>query len=103
MDESRYPDGKEGAINGLIFRLGNARSPEEFRIALEEMYQGIPSQGRKKGIEEGEGTLFLKMAELKYGPLPDWVKEKVAGANIEMVERWAGKLLNARTLSEVFE
>ncbi len=43
VDESRYPEGKAGSISGLIFRLENARSPKEFKAALEEMTQNMPS------------------------------------------------------------
>ena len=43
MNESRYPEGKTGSLGGLIFRLENAISPKEFKAALEEMTQNMPS------------------------------------------------------------
>ena len=43
VDESRYPEGRAGSISGLIFRLENARSPKEFKAALEEMTQNMSS------------------------------------------------------------
>lgn len=42
VDESRYPDGKPGSLSGLIFRLENANTPQEFKIALEDMVQAMP-------------------------------------------------------------
>ena len=47
--------------------------------------------------------LFIKMLELKFGPLPDWVSEKIAFANADTIEVWAAKLLKANTLNEVFK
>lgn len=81
---------------------------EHWEIDIREkgLKEGIEKgieKGKKEGIEKGEVTLFLKMAELKYGALPDWAREKVAGANAGMIERWAGKLLSADTLKEIFE
>ncbi len=42
VDESRYPQGKPGSLSGLIFRLENAVSPEDFKRALEELVQAMP-------------------------------------------------------------
>jgi len=43
IDESRYPEGKPGSLSGLVFRLENAKNPQDFRVALEEMVQAIPT------------------------------------------------------------
>jgi predicted transposase YdaD len=64
-------------------------------------------EGREKGREEGklEGEAFLlsRQLELKYGPLPQWVKDKIAVADKDSLENWGLKLINASSLDEVFE
>ncbi len=42
IDENRYPEGKTGSLSGLVFRLENANTPQDFNAALEEMAQAIP-------------------------------------------------------------
>ena len=42
IDESRYPEGKPGSLSGLIFRLENAQTPQDFKRALEETVLVIP-------------------------------------------------------------
>ncbi len=78
---------------------------------IEQWEIDILKQGREEGIEKGieqgfdkgEVALFLKILELKYGPLPDWVKEKTANANAKTIEIWAAKMLQAQHLSDIFE
>ena len=43
IDESCYPEGKAGSLSGLVFRLENAITPQDFKAALEDMVHTIPS------------------------------------------------------------
>ena len=160
VDESQYPEGKPGTLNGFIFRLENAKTPQDFKAALEELVQGIPShlpslrrvcavwithvlaphkgiklkprdhenldevkvmlstrieqwevdilkkgreEGREEGKLEGEARLLSRQLELKYGPLPQWAKDKIAAANKDALENWGLKLICSDSLEEVFE
>ncbi|NOZ52128.1 MAG: DUF4351 domain-containing protein [Gammaproteobacteria bacterium] len=168
VDESRYPEGKPGSLSGFVFRLENAKSPQDFKAALEEMVQAIPShldsvkrafavwityvlaphkgiqlkprdidnldevndmlstrieqweidireEGREKGMEEGiekgmekgmekgEATLLSRQLELKFGPLPEWVQEKISSADKNALEDWGLRLINANSLENVFK
>ena len=60
-------------------------------------------EGIEKGIEKGETALLAKMLELKYGSLPDGVRDKLAQADAAAIEQWAAKLLAAQTLAEIFD
>ena len=35
-------NGKPGSLSGLIFRLENARTPQEFKAALDDMVEAMP-------------------------------------------------------------
>jgi len=39
----------------------------------------------------------------RFGPLPDWVDERLRRASIEQLETWGDRVLDAAKLSEVFE
>jgi hypothetical protein len=41
IDESRYPEGKPGSLSGFVMRLENARLPQDFLTALEELSQAV--------------------------------------------------------------
>jgi flagellar biosynthesis/type III secretory pathway protein FliH len=77
----------------------------EQAIRQESLEQGIEKgieKGWKGGREEGESTMFCKMLEVKYGPLPQWALDKIAQADAITLEQWATRLFNAQTLDEVF-
>ncbi|MCU7861508.1 MAG: DUF4351 domain-containing protein [Candidatus Thiodiazotropha sp. (ex Lucinoma kastoroae)] len=70
---------------------------------IEQWEKDIHLKGLERGREEGETTLFKKMLELKYGPLPPWVQERIALADAKTIESWAANLLKVETLEAVFE
>ena len=51
----------------------------------------------------GERRLFLAQLTRRFGPLPVWAEEKLAGASCDMLEHWGLQLLDARRLEEVFQ
>jgi hypothetical protein len=40
--------------------------------------------------------------ERRFGPLPDWARDRVLAAQAVMVEEWSLRVLDAVTLEEVF-
>ncbi len=99
---------------GIQLNSGNIEDLEEVRYMLatrveqwkqnffqEGIAKGV-EKGVEKGFEKGETTLLIKMLELKYGPLPQWAQDKIAGAKTDAIEQWAANLLKAKTLEEIF-
>lgn len=67
---------------------------------------GMERLGRERGLQEGrqEGRceLLASMLSLRFGPLDPALRERIAGARPEQIERWAGRLFSAAGLEEVF-
>jgi hypothetical protein len=63
--------------------------------------EGI-EQGVEQGVRQGE-ALFLKgLLVHRFGSLPEWAERRLAKASREELERWGKRVLEARTLEEVF-
>lgn len=58
--------------------------------------------GLAKGRAEGEQKLLLRQLRYRFGDLPASTLEKITAADEPLLERWAERLLGARTLDEVF-
>lgn len=73
---------------------------------LEEMFmeKGI-ERGMERGIEqgrkEGRRQLLLRQIRRRFGEPPQSVVERVNGADEEMLDTWADRVLTAKTLDEV--
>ena len=70
---------------------------------IEQWEVDIRKESREEGKLEGEARLLSRQLELKYGPLPQWAKDKIAAANKDALENWGLKLINSNSLEEVFE
>ena len=60
-------------------------------------------EGQLKGLQEGEARLLLRVLASRFGDLPQWVQERVQQAEVSQLERWGERLLDARTLADLFE
>jgi predicted transposase YdaD len=63
-------------------------------------------EGRQAGLQEGrqagEATLLLRLLERRFGALPDSARERVVTAETTILEEWSLRVLEAKTLDEVF-
>jgi len=59
-------------------------------------------RGETRGEARGEATTLLKLLELKFDCLPDWVGQRVNSANKEQLDRWVNQVLTVRSLDEMF-
>ena len=59
-------------------------------------------EGRKEGWEEARERLLLSQLRHRFGALPEAVVKRVEAGSAADAERWALRVLDARTLEEVF-
>jgi len=75
------------------------------RARDEGMQQGI-EQGIERGIEqgrvEGERAVVERQLLRRFGELPRSASERLVGASMADLERWADRVLEAKSLDDVF-
>jgi hypothetical protein len=59
-------------------------------------------QGILQGIELGESRVLERLLSKRFGSLPEEYSQRLKNATTEQLERWAERILDASTLSEVF-
>jgi len=62
----------------------------------------IRDEGRAEGRREGEAEVFLRLLQLRFGPLPVDVTARVTAADAATLLRWSEQVLSAPTLDAVF-
>lgn len=75
--------------------------PEE-RLLQFRRAADIRDRGREEGREEGEARMILRQLSRRFGPLPAFIQERVVRADERSLELWGDRLLDARSLDEVF-
>jgi hypothetical protein len=68
------------------------------RIGIE---QGI-EKGIEQGIGRGEMMLLRRMLTKRFGKLPEAIEMRLSQASIADLELWGDRLLEAKTLTEIF-
>lgn len=69
---------------------------------LEGVEQGL-EQGLVQGIRQGEGMLLLELLKSKFLEVPAAYAQKIANASQECLLAWGLRLLNSRSIEEVFD
>lgn len=67
----------------------------------EGIRQGM-QQGMQQGLLKGEATLLLRQLSRRFQPLPDAISERIYAASPNAIEIWADRILDAKSLDEVF-
>jgi hypothetical protein len=60
------------------------------------------NEGRKEGIEEGYQAVLRKQLQQRFGALPPEVMSRLEEADADTLDEWAGRVLSATSLDDVF-
>ena len=72
---------------------------------LQGMQQGMQQgklEGKQEGKQEGEGILLRRQLTRRFGILPDAIETRLKQASIDQLEIWGDRVLDAKSLDEVF-
>ena len=68
--------------------------------------QGIQEglqKGVQKGVHLGEASLLKRLLVKRFGPLTPAIESRLAEAATEQLDEWAERVLDAKSLDEVFQ
>lgn len=85
--------------------------PDRWEALMGTVAEAWLEQGRAEGIEkgrsegraEGQSGLLLRLLELRFGSVPEAVRDRVRGASVPQLEAWAEAVLRAATIDEMFK
>ncbi len=60
-------------------------------------------QGKAEGLAEGRAATLIRLLERRFGSLPREAASRIAAADLEELDTWLDRVLDAATLDAVFE
>ncbi len=80
-------------------------------MAMEEgMAKGVKKgvkkgvrKGVRKGVKKGKATTLRTQLAQRFGPLPEWVEQRLEKADEQELESWIMRVLTATSLEEIFD
>jgi hypothetical protein len=59
-------------------------------------------EGQKEGLRLGKVEMLSGLASHRFGKLPQWAVERLERADVETLDAWSRRLLDAKRLEDVF-
>ncbi|MBF0108830.1 MAG: Rpn family recombination-promoting nuclease/putative transposase [Magnetococcales bacterium] len=84
----------------LYDKAGIAIADARGRIELARK-EGIQI-GERRGEQIGEAKILTRLLQHRFGKLPEWASEKIANAELPILEAWSLRFVDARSLKDVF-
>ncbi|MDE0026351.1 MAG: DUF4351 domain-containing protein, partial [Spirochaetaceae bacterium] len=61
------------------------------------------AQGRAEGKAEGKAETLLRLLQRRFGPVAESARARVADGSAAEIDAWFDALLDAQSLTEVFD
>jgi hypothetical protein len=68
---------------------------------LQGIQQG-KQEGLQEGMQQGEGLLLRRQLQRRFGVLPETIDTRLSQASLAQLETWGDRVLDAKSLNEVF-
>ena len=93
-----------GRLPGVESEIGDLQEVETMLAErVLEWTEQWKREGLEEGRQEGERKLLQRQLAHRFGDLPEWATARLAQADLEALEGWAERVLDAGTLEEVFQ
>ena len=82
--------------------IPNFSELQELHDMLAERVKTWTQEWKDQGRQEGEAKLLRRQLTRRFGPLPSWAEERLGQAGETELEEWGDRVLECRSLKEVF-
>lgn len=86
-----------------VQKLEATRTMEFISIFEQEGWDRGMEKGMEKGQRLGRVATLERQLKRRFGDLPVWALERLQKANIDQLDAWSERILDAKSLGEVFE
>ena len=84
----------EGEAKGLAEGLADGKA--------EGLATGL-AEGKAEGLAEGKAATLLRQLQRRFGPVPRSMRDRVAASDVAQIDTWLDAVLDAPSLSAVFD
>jgi len=73
----------------------------EFKRGLQEGRQEGRQEGLEEGRQEGERIVLCRLIEKRFGTVPSWAEERLAGRSTAELEELSVRVLDATSIEDL--
>ncbi len=60
-------------------------------------------EGREEGIQTGGSLVLRNLLSRRFGSIPAWTEDRLKHAKQKDFEIWSARILDAKTIEEIFD
>ncbi len=98
-----YPEKDMEALRANLRAAGFDEMERLVGTIAEALMERGKARGLAEGLEQGEERGLTRLLERRFGPLPRTVRERVAAAELDELDAWLDRILDADSLAAVLE
>ncbi|MFM7572223.1 MAG: Rpn family recombination-promoting nuclease/putative transposase, partial [Snowella sp.] len=114
LDTIENPGMRANLMAATAVFAGLVMEPEMIKTILRSdimkesaFYQDILQEGRQEGLQmgrqEGEVALLMRLLVKRFGNVSESIQSRLTQASIADLERWGDRILEAKTLTDIFD
>ncbi len=96
------PAMEQNTLGAIMMESFGPEAEQVVLTAGQRMLRDSRLEGRQEGRQEGQVALLLRLLQHRFGELPTMITTRVQAADSEAIDRWAARVLDAKSLDEVF-
>ena len=113
---SGLPDGSELEMQVLSYIVrtyeltpavletaARAAKPQRWEALMSTVAEAWVREGKLQGRAEGKAETLLRLLRRRFGPVPESARARVAVGSAAEIDAWLDALLDAQSLTEVFD
>ena len=80
----------------------SAAGADEMEDVVTTIAETLEARGRADGVAEGEAKSLIRLLERRFGTLTQATRDRISGADLDHLDRWIDRVLDAHSLDAVF-
>ena len=99
IDWMMHLEGEQAIIFKTELEQLEAEKAMQYVTSIERIAK---REGLEQGRQEGIASVLVMLLAQRFGQVPEWVSKKLDAATPDALENWSGKILQVRSLEELF-
>ena len=87
----------------VLETAARAAKPERWEALMSTVAEAWVREGKAQGRAEGKAETLLRLLQRRFGPVPERARSRVAVGSAAEIDAWLDALLDAQSLTEVFD
>ncbi|MBF0428358.1 MAG: hypothetical protein HQL94_05500 [Magnetococcales bacterium] len=106
-----FQDLDESDVREIVIRVCPQETTEMISVFARNIVEQHKNEWRQEGFESGEQRgkleerieMLIDLLQERFGSVPDWVRSRLAEADLNTLKGWSKKIFGAEKIEQIFQ